>query len=192
MPELAQFGESVNRMRGYAREHVAEPGKWLDPASLAHGDETHQHGRGLATMGAFGAHDGQDGLSGVMHAQQIRQQPLRSLPRPMPARAPQQQILGLPPDRPIRDGRLLGGIDLSLVAHLAAVEHVRVDRTMTAISRRLRRLEAHSGLAETTAEQEAGGRLLERLEAGRRRQSSAWFTNVRTPCRYRPVSHKIG
>jgi hypothetical protein len=39
---------------------------------------------------------------------------------------------------------------------------------MTAIGRRLRRLEAHSGRTETTAEREARARLLERLEAGRR------------------------
>ena len=60
----------------------------------------------------------------------------------------------------------------------------RVDGKMTAIGRRLRRLEAHSGLTETTAEREAGARLLERLEAGRRRLAELRGESV--PARVRP------
>jgi hypothetical protein len=55
---------------------------------------------------------------------------------------------------------------------------------MTAIGRRLRRLEAHSGLTETTAEREARARLLERLEAGRRRLAELRGESV--PARVRP------
>ena len=45
-----QFGEAMHRMRSNAREHIAEPGERLHPATLAHGDEAHQYGRRLAAM----------------------------------------------------------------------------------------------------------------------------------------------
>ena len=45
-----QFGEPVHRMGGDAREHITEPGEWLDPAALAGRDEAQQDGGGLAAI----------------------------------------------------------------------------------------------------------------------------------------------
>ena len=43
-----QLGQSGDRVRRDAREHVAEPGKRLDAAPLAGSDEAPQHRRRLA------------------------------------------------------------------------------------------------------------------------------------------------
>ena len=40
----------VDRMGSDSREHIAEPGKWLDRVPLARRDEAQQHGRRLAAM----------------------------------------------------------------------------------------------------------------------------------------------